>query len=217
MLENVGRNVNRYRPLWYPQSSSAGTKPRFRLEGEELVLVPQPFASQEQLIAAVRDGSVIERIAEHEYWLERPSVPTGRLSSFARLLCANSAIQARKPDRIWSDASGEPFRVTVAVLEAFHREALASGARTAPVLIFPTREALISRCADEPRFWEGMRRELEQRGVPYLDLTDPLAEYARREHGGDANPLYTDKNHLTGPANEVVAVALQERLTAEQP
>ena len=36
-------------------------------------------ASREELLAAILDGSVIERVAEHEYWLGRPRVPTGRL------------------------------------------------------------------------------------------------------------------------------------------
>ena len=43
LLENIGRNVNRWRPLWTPRTLTPLAKPRFVLEGGALRLVPQPF------------------------------------------------------------------------------------------------------------------------------------------------------------------------------
>src|SRR6185503_20431904 len=51
MLDNIGRNVNRYRPLWYAEALPA-VKPRYVLRGDELELVPQPFATRAEFVAA---------------------------------------------------------------------------------------------------------------------------------------------------------------------
>ena len=64
LLENIGRNVNRYRPLWYPSSGFSNTKPRFVLDGSgALELLPQPYATREELRESILDGSVIDETA----------------------------------------------------------------------------------------------------------------------------------------------------------
>jgi hypothetical protein len=67
LLENIGRNVNRYRALWTPRTETPLAKPRFVLVAGRLELVPVPFAAPHELADAVRDGTVLERLAEHEY------------------------------------------------------------------------------------------------------------------------------------------------------
>ena len=44
-LENIGRNVNRYRPLWHPNSGATGAKPRFVLSGDALAGVAAAVVS----------------------------------------------------------------------------------------------------------------------------------------------------------------------------
>ena len=209
LLENIGRNVNRFRPLWSTRTGFCATKPRFVLEDGTLQLVPQPFADQLALRDALLDGSVLESVAEHEYWLGRPHVPTGRLSGLVRVAAGWLAERERTPWRLWLDPEGEPFRTTVAVLERFHAEALASGATLAPILIFPTR-ADLDRAMDGERTWDGLLDALGARGLEAIDLSVPLAARERELRADpEAGSLYF-KSHLSSVGNSVVADTLYD-------
>lgn len=217
LLENIGRNVNRYRPLWNTSTGLCVTKPRFVLgTGGALELVAQPFATRAELRAAILDGSVIDRIREHEYWLG-PHVPTGKLSGTLRLLYGYLAYRDRAVARLWKDTAGEPFQVTVALLEAFHREALADGARLAPILIFPSKEDLRRYALPGRPYWTALMAELDRRGVPYVDLVTPLAERARElDEDPPAASLYFG-GHLSRAGNAVVARVLLDWIRSHAP
>jgi lysophospholipase L1-like esterase len=215
MLENIGRNVNRYRPLWATFTGVCVTKPRFVLGADgELELVPQPYATRQELHAAIADGSVLARVAEHEYWLGRPVVPTGKLSGLARLACGFLAYRERTPARLWLAPEEEPFRVTLALLEAFHRQALADGIRLAPVLLFPAKEDLRDYARSSHPYWSALFVELARRGIPHVDLIAPLFARAR-ELGEDPGPdaIYQG-GHLSRAGNAIVARELQSWLRA---
>jgi len=215
LLENIGRNVNRYRPLWNTRTGFCVTKPRFVLDDSgALVLVPQPYATRVELAQAILDGSLVEAIAEHEYWLGRPVVPTGKLSSLVRVACGFLAYRERTPARLWRDEAGEPFRVTLAILAAFQAEALARGARRAPILVFPSKEDLRQYALPGRPFWGGFFAELERRGIEYVDLVTPLAERARAD--GEEPPAASlfKGGHLSKVGNAVVASTLRAWLRA---
>ncbi|NOT30308.1 MAG: SGNH/GDSL hydrolase family protein [Planctomycetes bacterium] len=215
MLENIGRNVNRYRPLWATRTGVCVTKPRFVLDaGGAPVLVPQPYATRAELLAAILDGSVLEHVAEHEYWLGRPTVPSGKLSAFVRLSAGYLAYRERTPARLWREPAGEPFRVTLALLEHFQREVLADGARLAPVLVFPAKEDLTRYALTGRPYWLELYAELERRGLPFLDLIEPLVERARAEPGEHGVQRLYEGGHLSALGNAVVARALGEWLRA---
>jgi hypothetical protein len=209
LLENIGRNVNRYRPLWNTRTGFCAAKPRFLLgEGGGLELLPQPFATKDALRAALREGTLIERIAEHEHWYRRPPVPTGRWSSLVRIGAGAIAALERSPERLWSDPAGEPFRVTLELLESFHREALADGARAALVVIFPLKQELYEFARTGERYWDGLAAELERRGVDYLDPIPSLAETHRACERDPALGTVYFGGHLSSVGNGVVAAAL---------
>jgi hypothetical protein len=212
MLENVGRNVNRYRPLWATRSGVCVTKPRFVLKPDgALELVPQPFERREDLHAAIVDGSVLARVAEHEYWLGRPEVPTGKLSGLVRLATGYLAYRERSPARLWRDAQGEPFQVTVAILAEFQRQARADGARLAPILLFPALEDLVTYALPQRPYWTALLAELERRGIEFVDLIAPLTARARELRA--VAPLFSG-GHLSREGNALVARELAAWIAA---
>jgi hypothetical protein len=207
MLENIGRNVNRYRPLWYPRAQPAA-KPRYVLGTGGLELVPQPFGSRAELVAAVRSGEVLARLAEHEYWSADGLPDWLAWSAAARLAAGREAYAARELPRLYADTAGEPFRTTLALLEAFRGEAARLGARLT-VLVFPTRADLEQWLVHGQRPWSTLLAALAARGIDVLDLTEALADAARAS--GTPDPLYAE-SHLSPLGNDVVARAIAPRL-----
>ena len=200
LLENIGRNVNRYRPRWYPRADSAVVKPRFVLEGEGLRLLPAPYRTRRELLDAVESGAVLADTAEGEYWGPGLGGPLAH-SAVARLVAAELAYGERELAPLWADVEGEPYRVTLRVLETFHAEALARGARAFAVLVFPTHDDLASLGAGGPRYWDTLGAGLAERGIEYLDLSLVLEESAAE---AGAPPLYL-KSHLSPRGNAAVA------------
>jgi hypothetical protein len=212
LLENVGRNVNRYRPLWYPNADSPAVKPRFVVgPAGALELVPQPFETRAAFVDAVEDGTILERVAEHEYWSARYVPPGLGWSALARLLGARRAYAERDLARLWSRTDDEPFRTTLAILSAFVGEATGPehGAGFAGVLVFPTREDLAGLAASGERYWGTLLRALDERGIAWLDLSEPLARALAE--GSTLDELYV-QSHLSPAGNGVVARTVHDWL-----
>jgi hypothetical protein len=205
--------VNRYRPLWNAASGFSATKPRFVLEPQGLRLVPQPYASIEELASGVADGSVLERVREHEHWIDRPPVPTGNASSFVRVLCGVIAQHERSVPRLWADTEGEPFQVTVALLETFQREALEGGAERALVLLFPAFKDLELEL-DGKAYWGTLTAELERRGIEYLDPTRALLGRCQELGSNDPREVLYFGYHLARTGNAVVAEEVERWIDA---
>jgi hypothetical protein len=214
LLENIGRNVNRYRTLWTPRTETPLAKPRFRLVDGSLELVPQPFESARELAAAVRDGSVLERLAQDEYWRGRPEIVTGEWSALGRLVGGVLAYRERSPERLWLDRDGEPRRVTLAILDAFRDEARALGAEQTLVLLLPMKEELADFVANGSAYWNELSTELERRGVPHLDLAPALAAEEKRLATDPSGATLYVSSHLSSVGNRVVALELQRWLVA---
>lgn len=212
LLENIGRNVNRYRPLWYPATGAAPTKPRFVLADGALELVPQPFATQAELCAAIEDGSVLTRTAEHEYWRADPGLGVLRASSFARAAGVWLAQRERDVARAWSDPDGEPFLVTLAILEACVRESRAAGAQHVYVLVFPRESDARSLGNHGPAYWSALHTALEARGIEYIEIGWEIADSLLAADASPSEPRVYTGGHLSRASNAMVSRALHGHL-----
>jgi len=217
MPENIGRNVNRYRPLWHPSSNNCVVKPRFVLVDEQLQLVPNPYATRAELVEAVATGRVIGETAEHEYWAAETRMGWLRFSSCLRLAAAWWAYDRRDVPKLFARSGDEPFTTTVALLESFAREASQRGAKFAPVLILPREEDLRSFAIAHDRYWSGLVAELERRQVVVIDMTPELAPAWLASREDPALPRMFAGGHLSGAANAIVARVLREHVDARLP
>lgn len=194
-LENIGRNVNRYRRLYSPSEGAVLTKPRFLLSAGHLVLLPQPFRDRASLLEAALDGELPGRMARHEYWAgDDPLLPA---SLIARVLAAGPAHRRRQIHRLWLEPEGEPYRLTLALVEAFRSEALERGASDVLVLVFARRIDIGSFRGYGRRYWEGLLEDLARRDIPHLDLATRLA--------GEPESVVYRRIHHSPAGNLIVA------------
>lgn len=214
LVENIGRNVNRYRPLYYPRTPTPVAKPRFILEGKRLKLVELPFASRTELVHAVMDGSMLARVNEHEYWDDASRLGWLGRSSLARFGSAWIAYRRRQPESLWRNTDGEPYRVSVALLDAFASEALAAGASRVVVLVFPREKELDTLISERDRYWQPLLAELQRQAIPYLDLAEVLeGPFARTQQDPNAPPIYRG-GHFSPEGNRIVAARVLQWLTS---
>ncbi len=214
LLENIGRNVNRYRPLWTARTLSPLAKPRFVLESTGLKLIPQPYATGNEFALAVRLGEVQGDLSEHEYWRDRPAVWTGKYSSLGRLAAGWFAYRERDPKRLWLDKDGEPRRETMALVEAFRAKARAAGAKEVLVLILPMREELADYRASGQAYWNEALADFTSQGIECLDLAPALAAEDARCENDPAHPTLYVAAHFSSVGNQVIALEIEKWLVA---
>src|SRR5688572_8213279 len=217
LVENIGRNVNRYRPYYRPTSPNCAAKPRFVLRGSELELVPLPYASRSELLAAVRDDRVLRDLAEHEHWLDVTRWSWAAPSSLARFALGWFAYRRREPARLYRERGGEPYRVTLELLAAFAREARERGARAALVVVFPGRKELQALAGGAPAFWSPLRDDLAERGVDVLDVSQPLLGAWQAAPDATAREALFSGEHYSRAGNAIVASVLRDWIAQRLP
>jgi lysophospholipase L1-like esterase len=214
MLENIGRHVNRYRPLYHPNSPNCAAKPRFVFDGAPLSFteplpsraarlrpIEIPFATRRGLVEAVASGSVLEQLAEHEGWRD-PWPRWTRHSALLSLASGWAFYRSVDAQRLWTEA-GEARVLTLALLRRFHDEAIEAGARHAVVLLFPRRQEIEPLRAGEERWWSEPMSELANSGVPVLDLSE-----AWLAAGVGTSELFQLDGHPSPLAAELSAAAV---------
>jgi len=219
LLENVGRNVNRFRPFWDPRTGLVRTKPRFVLDGDRLDLLPNPFSSEEEYRAAFGRGGFLERVGAGDDWYE--AHPTAwnlhhplHLSALARLALLVGDLDAKRIPRLYAHTEEPPFRITEKILETFVREATADGAERAVVVFFPMRRDLERMWGSERKYWSPMLDRLAAAGIETIDLADGFSRHARPE---DLDTLFAPNAHYSPAGNRLVARVLAEALSAHYP
>lgn len=210
-LDNVGRNVNRYRPWYWPNSPSCVAKPRFVLVDGELELVPIPYATREELVEAVASGRVLEDLTPHEFWSAATRWPWTRHSSIARLSRGYFLYRERSNERWLTSLEDEPYNVSLALLTAFHRETLERGAQRSIVILFVGEAELARRATGGSRYWQTLAGDLAARGIETLDVSDALLD-AWIAAGDRPQSVLFSGHHYSRTANGIVARELAKLL-----
>ena len=175
MTENIHRHVNRFRPFYSPRPYAPRAKPRFALQGEGLVLVPNPLPRRRDYRFLLLDEeATLARLGSGDYYWERlwrplrlGFLPSVRLASF---LAAS-----------WSDTRtliggsynprSEAFELTARLLEAFSDAVLDAGSLPF-IAIFPQRSDLEAVWSGKARPHQPLLDRLAARELAHLDLTD---------------------------------------------
>lgn len=212
MSENIHRMVNTFRPFYLPDTSTPLSKPRFRLRGECLELIENPIQSLEGYRELLRNETeVLPRLGRYDYFYQssRPRrldvLPSVRLFAiFAERHLGEPILR----NGVYNTRS-EAYRVTRAVLEAFHARVEKDG--SVPILLlFPNRDDLLTHGAGGTVVYAPLLADLKRGGYRVVDLAEGFARY-------DAQGRVRQKKflHYRPWANLIVARTLHNYLTAQ--
>jgi hypothetical protein len=212
MPENLFRHVNVYRPFYVPNSGLALAKPRYKLAEGRLVLVDNPMrdlsgyrellANPERELARLGAHDLFFQVRPHEGALDLPLmrvVKSFRWSWTDWRLGVNGGSY---------DASGEPFRVTAAIVEAFAATVSRNG--SLPIfVVYPRRRDVERFQRNGSRLYAALIDHCRARGIRVIDLVESL--------GSGGAPLDTlVLRHYTAAGNRVVAEAIWRYLEREK-
>jgi len=219
MSENINRLINVYRPFYLPTTGLPLTKPRFRLAGGKLELVPNPLpsaAAYRELLA--EPEIVLARLGEYDanYRQYRPTtvplltqLPSVRAVRFwqQRLLRRAPAGAGQSGARYQTDS--EAYQVLLRLLDAFEEQVTADGARPL-VVLFPTRQDVAALVAGGEACYAPLVEDLAARAAPYVDVAPAFV--ARAQSGQDVAELFAPEAHYSAAGNRLVAEVLAAHL-----
>jgi hypothetical protein len=180
MSENINRVVNTFRPFYFPRSGVPFTKPRFALRGGKLVLIENPIRSLDGYRELLRDpAKVLPRIGKDDYFYQRNSarsrfdfLPSVRFAAIVKDQLFDQPIFVGDLYNTRSEA----YRVTVAVLEQFYREAIEHG--SVPIIVlYPERHEIRSRREGRTVVYQPLTDELKRNGYRTIDLLEGFQRY----------------------------------------
>ena len=174
-------------------------RPRFKLVGEKLVLIPPPFGRERMfsILNSPKDAKVLEDdvffseelVADRWYYGSR---------TLRVLETIHRRFQRRQfYRRLYSGKDERALRLTTAIVKEFAKEVRAQGS-TPVVVIFPDRK-LFDRYAERDSF--PLTRRLRELDLRVMDLMPLFANLARRE----GEEKYFGPVHLSPLGNRIFA------------
>lgn len=146
MAENIFRTVSTFRPFYLTKTDIPFSKPRFKLNGEKLELVPNPLSDLAHYQDLVdHTDRMVPSLGENDYWYQANAsffaehFFTYRLLRYVygKYLSHDENLMTMDYKAIYQNRN-EAFRVTEAIFSEFIKEAKADGAE--PIIyFFPNR------------------------------------------------------------------------------
>ncbi len=221
LSENVIRNVNQLRNL-LSDATTCHPKPRFILdEHGQLQLVPLPKLTREQYYTLRTHP---ERVLHHEYFL--PGGPSGyqrmqfpytwQFLKALPLVFKNVVLhQGTYYDLYRPGNPSHAVAVTVAIMEAFSREAKQRGQQPL-ILIIPTHIDLAYYRHHGAWIYQPITDELARKGLDFIDLGLKFIHFLGN---GPVETLYSPKSmyHLSERGNALLAEIVYNYLKQQDP
>jgi hypothetical protein len=205
---NILGNASVIRAFSSPATNLPFSKPRFVLEGDELGVVNVPSLPPRDALEVLRDPRgwellpwelYVEGERETKFWQH------SRL--LCRLFCSRSSLGDYQ--RVHYREDSRAFQLAVRIIQRFHDEVQAAGARFVIVLLPDPDELEQARDGELAPHVSALLAELERRGMAVVDPTPELLELAEREGFAE---LFAPQTHFSPPSNRVIAEVLARSL-----
>ena len=211
MSENLSRDVNVFRPFYTAMfRNMIFTKPRFRLQNDQLVLLPNPLSTYPDYENFLRnDTAVLAQIGQNDYWYQinysrggldfLPSVRLGKV--FVEKLRQHVTNPVFALDGKYNERS-EAYQVTARIFDAFYQKALDNGALPI-IVVFPDINAQARSLRGDPRRYGALLQYFDSNGYRYIDTLSALEPYYSRYSVGQLT--VGNWGHYSPLGNKIVA------------
>lgn len=208
MTDDIGRQLSVFRPFHTPRSRFPFSKPRFALEGDGLRLLPNPMSRREDHRALLQnETATLGRLGEDDFFFQSGYVG-GPLDLLPSMRLMKVEWRRLAVGDLY-DPRSQAMAVTTRVIDRFVGLIRERGARPL-IVILPGGGDIRRFVASQSRGYQPFLSLLDARGLPYVDLVEPLARAGAR----DVAPLMSPTLHYSPLATRVVATALLPRIRA---
>ena len=217
MAENLTRTVSVFRPFLF-YSPSIYSKPRFRIENGELVLLPNPIATlDDHADFLAQDAETLTRLGEHDYHYQIACkrgvfdfVPSVRFTKlFYSVLRKKFLNPILRFDGMYSTES-EAYELTTKILDDFYQDVLRDGALPIIVVFPDSLDQHRSRTKKAKRY-QALLDDFDAKQYAFIDVLEALVPYEDRYTVGE---LTANHGHYNELGNEIVAEFLRRELAA---
>jgi hypothetical protein len=184
VADDMGRLVNRYRRFLSDRELPL-FKPRYRLQGAGISLMPNPFPAISDYEEIARSPAMIIRIGPDDYWYQ-PAIYENPFYDFSWTVRLAVTLQIRvqrkylDPAPIWNEDflnnESEAFKIQIALFEKFMETAKSRNARPY-VVFFPWKEDVHGIRSGKGTSYGLLTRELDRMNIQYIDLINGFVQY----------------------------------------
>ncbi len=213
-VNNLERDVNRFRYFYAPQDPFIPTAPRFKVRNGELILIPNPVQRRELYLKLLgEDRDFLHTIGQDDFFYSRFSFPGAfDYSSTTRLLKNIYRTVWRKTGetpiykRGIYNIDSEAFDVIKHIFNQFYHEVIDDNA--VPVIVlFPSRRNLVLYREKQSKMYQPILDYFDAEKMSYVDTLDGFERYGANRSSRDFF-----RGHLTPDGNEVVAKTIRRAL-----
>ncbi len=216
MTENIKRNVNTYRPFYYPGTGFPLTKPRFLVKDESLFLIPNPIKrlhDYKMLLLHPRD--TLSKLGANDYYYKRGyASSTFDLSPTVKMvtiLMQKFNKKSHDEDIIINgryNKNSEAFMVTKKIFDEFYNTSITD--QSIPIiLVFPKRVDIELYRRKKQKRYSALLKYFDSIGYQYIDLLGAF-------DNADIEDLFTEHWHYSPLANKLVAKYILNYMSNEE-
>jgi hypothetical protein len=214
MSENIFRNVNTFRPFYYPNTKLPLAKPRFEVKGDKLRLIPNQMQSLQDYENLLQNPQeTLSKLGAKDFYYRKNIMPDfldwSPSAKLINLFMQRVSYQLSKKkivaNNLYSETS-EAFIVTKLIFDKFYN-AVINDKATPLIIIFPNSQDVQNFQNGKRTKYSPLLKYLQAKGYDYIDLMDAFAT-------ADENKLFS--GHYTPYGNKLVADHIHEVITKIQ-
>ena len=205
MSENIYRNVNTYRPFYFPKTGVPLTKPRFVIKDGELSLIQNPMKSLDDYKYFLSNAkSILPKIGENDDYYKYKKYYRSNTIDFSPTvkifkLLINGVNNKLENDKIIINnkynENSDALNVTKKIFDEFYKSATNNNSLPI-IIIFPEKGDVIRYKDKKDKQYSNLLSYFESKGYRYIDLIDAF---------NDMNTEDLFKGHYSPLANKLVA------------
>ena len=213
--EDIFRHVTTFWPFFSPETGVILTKPRFIIEDEVLLLIPNPIRELDDYTTMLRQPKeILRKIGSNDFYYSQRYTssffdfsPTVRLSKIAAHRISNRFSERIIVDGQYNETS-QAFRITKKIFDKFYADVVNNNAIPV-ILIFPNKRDIVRYRTQKTKHYLPLMRYFNAKGYQYIDFMHVFI--GTGEDYATTN-LFGGKGHYSPFANYLVAMHLHEYL-----